>query len=113
MSLGTSVALATGSQVYTWEPPDRVIAAKPGELALGQPASFPLHRFGGLVQSELLTDDRAHLPVPDALQRWQLQAEASCDQTAHLVEQPGGNHPLASPIDERIKLAALARHTDL
>jgi histidinol-phosphate aminotransferase len=30
MSLGTSVALATGSQVYTWEPPDRVIAAKYG-----------------------------------------------------------------------------------
>jgi histidinol-phosphate aminotransferase len=30
MSIGTSVALATGSQVYTWEPPDRVIAAKYG-----------------------------------------------------------------------------------
>ena len=30
MSLDTSVALAAGSLVYTWEPPDRVIAAKYG-----------------------------------------------------------------------------------
>jgi histidinol-phosphate aminotransferase len=30
MSIGTSVALAAGSLVYTWEPPDRVIAAKYG-----------------------------------------------------------------------------------
>jgi histidinol-phosphate aminotransferase len=30
MSLATAAALAAGSQVYTWEPPDRVIAARYG-----------------------------------------------------------------------------------
>ena len=30
MSLATAAALAAASQVYTWEPPDRVIAARYG-----------------------------------------------------------------------------------
>ena len=94
-------------------PYDLGIGAKPGELALGQPARVALGELHRLRERHLAAHGGGDLPIADRSQAADRSgSHPACQQPAHLVDEAARDHLVKAPVDCLVEPFALHREPD-
>ena len=103
---------ASCSPVLRVNPYDLGIGAKPGELALGQPARVALGELDRLRERHLAAHGGGDLPIADGPKRRFAGVASGLEQRAHLVDEAARDHLVEAPVDRLVQPLALHREAD-